>query len=147
MQKTNQLTTYSFGTTWNLHPSDCDLWIEEIQYNFDLLFKLLLNLLVHQCFKSYTPSIDIVQIFRCNNILINIIEYLHTMWMKHYFPPTILYPYIPTAILLPIYHLKSLPTYLLWTINYLFTYPSTYQISCNLPINYLMFLLISYLHN
>jgi hypothetical protein len=58
-------------------PSNCDVWSEEIQYNFDLFFKLLLNLLVHHYHKSYTPSIDIVQIFKHNNILINIIESLN----------------------------------------------------------------------
>ncbi len=57
--------------------------------------------------------------------------------------------YLPTYILFPTYHPKSLPTYpptylptdLLSTTRYLPTYPSTYQTSCNLPTNYLTFLL------
>jgi hypothetical protein len=56
---------------------------------------------------------------------------LQTYLLILYFPPTILHLYLPTY-LPPTSHLPSkIPTYLtiylLWIINYLLTYPSTYQ--------------------
>jgi hypothetical protein len=47
------------------------------------------------------------------------------------------FTYLPNNYLLPTYLLYRT----IWTTSYLLTYPFTYQPSCNLPINYLTFLL------
>jgi hypothetical protein len=72
--------------------------------------------------------------------------YLITLLLLPTYHPTFLFinlfTYILTNLLLFTYHPKSLPTYVLWIISYLLTYPFIYQTSCILLPNYLTSLFI-----